>query len=137
MKLEQKKGKEANGHLGVNLFDYGASMYDPVPIAIGRRWFVVDPMAEKAPDWTPYRYGFNNPVKYTDPNGMFEYVKGGYGEDIEIGNVWSHKSDGGYLSDSKKNEGDNKQSGRNSAVTNSCCSGNGTQTNDAGEMSVT
>ncbi|WP_026948160.1 RHS repeat domain-containing protein [Algoriphagus marincola] len=65
-------GKEANGHLGVNLFDYGARMYDP---AIGR-WFVVDPLAELAPDWTPYRYGFNNPMKYTDPTGMFEYSDG-------------------------------------------------------------
>jgi len=32
---------------------------------------------------------------------MFEYVKGGYGEDIEVGNVWSHTEDGGYLSDQK------------------------------------
>lgn len=29
-------------------------------------------MAEQAPDWTPYRYGFNNPVRYTDPTGMSE-----------------------------------------------------------------
>jgi hypothetical protein len=47
----------------------------------------------------PYRYGFNNPVRVTDPTGMFEYVKGGYGEDIEVGNVWSHTEDGGFLSD--------------------------------------
>ena len=32
----------------------------------------VDPLAEEAPDWTPYRYGFNNPLTYTDPDGMFE-----------------------------------------------------------------
>lgn len=32
----------------------------------------LDQLAEKAPDWTPYRYGFNNPVRYTDPTGMFE-----------------------------------------------------------------
>jgi hypothetical protein len=36
----------------------------------------VDPLAELAPDWTPYRYGFNNAMKYTDPKGMFEYSDG-------------------------------------------------------------
>src|SRR5690554_5148151 len=43
-------------------------MYDP---AIGR-WTSVDPLADLAPGWTPYRYGFNNPVRYTDPTGLFE-----------------------------------------------------------------
>jgi hypothetical protein len=67
-------------------------------------------MAELAPDWTPYRYGFNNPMKFTDPTGMFEYVKGGYGEDIEVGNVWSHTEDGDNLSDKKEKSGEKKTS---------------------------
>ena len=47
---------------------YGARYYDP---AVGR--FVgVDPLAHWAPDWTPYRYAFNNPLIYTDPDGLFE-----------------------------------------------------------------
>lgn len=29
-------------------------------------------MAEKAPEWTPYRYCFNNPVNLTDPTGLWE-----------------------------------------------------------------
>ena len=31
-----------------------------------------DPLADLAPGWTPYRYGFNNPVTYIDPDGLFE-----------------------------------------------------------------
>jgi hypothetical protein len=33
---------------------------------------LVDPLADLAPGWTPYRYGFNNPILYTDPLGLFE-----------------------------------------------------------------
>ena len=59
-------GKEFDEETG-NYF-YGARYYDPrLSIFIS-----VDPLAEQAPDWTPYRYGFNNPIRYTDPTGMYE-----------------------------------------------------------------
>lgn len=29
-------------------------------------------MAEAACGWTPYRFGFNNPIYYADPYGLFE-----------------------------------------------------------------
>ena len=61
-------GKELQDELGLNMYDYGARNYD---VALGR-WMNVDPLAEKAPDWTPYRAFFNNPLRYTDPTGMYE-----------------------------------------------------------------
>ena len=36
------------------------------------RWISPDPLSEEYRDWTPYRYGLNNPVVYTDPTGMLE-----------------------------------------------------------------
>lgn len=37
---------------------------------IGGRFVSIDPLTEKMPGWSPYSYGFDNPVQYTDPTGM-------------------------------------------------------------------
>ena len=36
------------------------------------RWLSVDPLAEKASDWSPYRTSFDNPIIYVDSDGQWE-----------------------------------------------------------------
>ena len=60
-------GKELDPETG-NYY-YGARYYDP-KISV---WLSVDPLAHETPSWTPYRFSFNNPLKYIDPDGRQEY----------------------------------------------------------------
>ena len=62
-------GMERNDELGLDLAPFRS--YDP---AIGR-WLQVDPLAELMPSMTPYRFGFNNPILWSDPWGLFESRK--------------------------------------------------------------
>lgn len=58
-------GKELDGKHGLNLYDYGARMYDPVVAS----WTSVDPLCEKYYNISPYVYCGNNPVNIIDPDG--------------------------------------------------------------------
>jgi RHS repeat-associated protein len=67
----QYNGKEWNDDFGLNWNEYGARWYDG---AVGR-FMSIDPLSDIAPEWIPYRYAFNNPISYIDPDGLFETRK--------------------------------------------------------------
>ncbi|MBL6445373.1 hypothetical protein JMN32_03585 [Fulvivirga sp. 29W222] len=58
-------GKELDDETG--LYYFGARYYDP-QVSI---WLSSDPLADLAPNWSPYIYTFNNPLKLKDPNGQW------------------------------------------------------------------
>jgi len=69
-----KKDGYGNPNIGTQQ-DYGDRIYDP---RLGR-WLSVDAYASLQPGWSPFRFGFDNPLYWTDKDGDIEWpLKGTY-----------------------------------------------------------
>ncbi|RQO42317.1 hypothetical protein DBR39_00115 [Chryseobacterium sp. KBW03] len=64
------------------MYDYGARFYMP---DLGR-WGVEDPLAEVNRAWSPYRYAYNNPLRFIDTDGRLE----DWYEDDKTGDIAWH-----------------------------------------------
>ena len=77
-------GKEHENEASQGDYDFGARIYDS---KIGR-WLSVDPMQSKYPNWTPYHFALNSPLRFTDKDGEVVYDSKGnaimVGKDGEI-----------------------------------------------------
>jgi RHS repeat-associated protein len=64
-------GKELQ-ETGMTAMDFRHYMPD-----VGR-FIGMDLITEASPNFTPYRFAFNNPIFFSDPTGLYEEIPGGY-----------------------------------------------------------
>ena len=94
-------GKELQDELGLNVTAMDYRQYDN---ALGR-FSTLDSMAELKYDTSPYRFGFNNPVVWNDPSGLFETRKEAreYKREHNIRGGVTKNDDGSFSINDKKN----------------------------------
>ena len=78
-------GKEHNEELGLDLYDFGARMYDP---SIGR-WHVTDNLSELYFSNSTYVYALNTPIQAIDPDGnIVIFINGQHGGSDGSSDYW-------------------------------------------------
>lgn len=87
-------GAEWQNDFGL-LPDYYSTFYREYDAVLGR-FNSTDPLADNFESWTPYQFGYNNPVRYNDPDGdMTAEQAMDFLLDSPYGGTWTSNSDAG------------------------------------------